>query len=445
MTSSNLCIVIRGGVGEHSRCNIANAGRDATVMDTHTEWIKEHAQRIASLDPEAPRADLQPLRDAAAGADVVGLGQSTHGAHEQFALKQRMVQLLVGELGFRSLALEEDWTKGIEIDRYVVSGEGDIRAIVADAGIPWRSEEMVATIEWLRRFNETHHTDPVRFIGVDIVAIRALAYEAIAEYVRLQAPDRAEELKGHYDAIYPRGPVFQHIQWYRGVDDKQPLVAHAHQVHALLEDLPETDGHALALQHARAIAGFYEYHAQNSVALRDRRMAESIVWWQEHTGHKLVYWAANVHTANAPQLTISYPPFSPATHASAGSLLRQKYGAKYLSVGFVFGHGSVNAGFAPPAAHEVPAPPADFVEAGFTNGDSAMNEFIVDLRRRIADGDSWLTRAAKTRVIGPAYDRNHDAAYSMTGGSLAEWFDLLVYQRKVSPTHLLPQQPMGRR
>jgi erythromycin esterase len=414
-------------------------------MASTTEWLGKHAHRIATLDPDAPFDDLQVLHSSAATADIVGLGESTHGAHEQFVLKHRMVRLLVSELGFRSVALEEDWTKGLEIDRYIVEGDGDIRAVIADAGIPWRAEEIVATIEWLRRYNETHRADPVRFVGADIVAVRASAYDAVAAYVRRHAPDRAEELKRQYDAIYPRGSVFQHIQWYRSVQDKQPLVEHAQQAYALLNELPEADGHAIALQHARAIIGFYEYHAQNAVAIRDQRMADNTAWWQQHTGHKVVYWAANVHIANAPRLTISYPPFPPATHASAGSKLRQAYGEKYLSVGCVFDHGAVNAGFAPPTAHDVPPPQPDFVEAVFASTPSPMDDFIVDLRTH-AEGAHWLTEPAKTRVIGPAYDLKQDGAYWMTGGSLAEWFDVLVYQPEVSPTHLLPQpQPMGSR
>jgi erythromycin esterase len=412
-------------------------------MASTTEWLRRHAHPIASRDPDAPLDDLQRLRAAAASADVVGLGESTHGAHEQFVVKDRMVRLLVSELGFRSIALEEDWTKGLEIDRYIVEGHGDIGTVLADAGVPWRTEEILATIEWLRRYNASHAADPVRFVGVDIVAVRATAYDEVTAYLRQHAPDRAEQLKRHYEPIYPRGSVFQHIQWYRGVEDKQALVEHARQAYALLHELPQAEGHALALQHARAIIGFYEYHAQNAVALRDQRMADNTVWWQRYTGHKVVYWAANVHTANAPRLTISYPPFPPATHASAGSKLRQAYGDKYLSVGSVFDHGAVNAGFAPPAAHDVPPPQPDFVEAEFAK--AATDDFIVDLRTKPADAN-WLTEPAKTRVIGPAYESKHDGAYWMSGGSLGEWFDLVVYQRKVSPTHLLPQpQPMASR
>jgi erythromycin esterase len=394
-------------------------------MSTGTaEWIKQRAHRISTLDPSASLDDLEPLRAPMASTQIVGLGESTHGAHEQFALKQRMVRLLVSELGFRSLVLEEDWTKGMEIDRYVVGGQGDVRAIVADAGVPWRTEEVLETIEWLRRFNVSHRSDPVRFMGADIVAVRQLAYDAVSDYVQQHAPDRAAELKGHFEPIYPRGPIFQHIQSYRSVQDKQPLVEHARQAYDLLSHVTPADGHELALQHARAIVGFYEYHAQHAVALRDERMAENTIWWQRHTGHKVIFWAANVHTANSPKLTISYPPFPPATQATAGSKLRQEYGASYLSVGFVFDHGAVNAGFAPPAAHTVGRPQPDFVEAGLSNAAPAMDSFFLDLHARGRERNGWLTQPAKTRVIGPAYDAKNDAEYWMADGSPAEWFDV---------------------
>jgi erythromycin esterase len=403
------------------------------------EWIKQHAHRISTPDLGAPLDDLYPLGASMAEAQIVGLGESTHGAHEQFALKQRIVRLLVSEFGFRSLVLEEDWTKGIEIDRYVAGGQGDIHAIIADAGIPWRTEELLETIEWLRRFNDTHRGDPARFAGADIVAVRRLAYDAVADYVQQHAPDRAPDLKRHFAAICPGGPIYQHIQWYRDVEDKPSLVEHARQAYALVRDIPPAQGHAVVLQHAKAIMGFYEYHAQNAVALRDERMAENTMWWQRHTGHKVIFWAANVHTANAPRLTISYPPFPAATQATAGSRLRKEYGAKYLSVGFVFDHGAVNAGFAPPTAHTVDRPQSDFVETVLSSVGPAMQGFFVDLREATGQRDALLTRPAKTRVIGPAYDAKHDADYWMADGSLAEWFDVLVYQREVTPTRLLPQ------
>src|SRR4029453_2527519 len=82
-------------------------------------WIRGHARPLTTLDPRAPLTDLRPLRNMVRHATVVGLGGSTRGAHELFAITHRILRFMVEQLGFRSLALEEDWTKGIQIDEYV--------------------------------------------------------------------------------------------------------------------------------------------------------------------------------------------------------------------------------------------------------------------------------------------------------------------------------------
>ncbi len=50
-----------------------------------TAWIRQHATPLATTDPTAPLTDLAPLPQVVGDAQVVGLGESTHGAHEQFA------------------------------------------------------------------------------------------------------------------------------------------------------------------------------------------------------------------------------------------------------------------------------------------------------------------------------------------------------------------------
>jgi erythromycin esterase len=95
---------------------------------------------------------------------IVGLGESTHGAHEQFTLKHRIVRLLVEQLGFRSVAMEEDWATGIQLNRYVLTGQGDPTELVKGMGAPWSTGEVQAVLEWLRAWN-TRHRDKVQFVG----------------------------------------------------------------------------------------------------------------------------------------------------------------------------------------------------------------------------------------------------------------------------------------
>ena len=51
-------------------------------------------------------------------------------ARRNVTLKHLNLRFLVEELGFGTIAWEEDWTTGLEIDQYIRTGEGDLDAIV---------------------------------------------------------------------------------------------------------------------------------------------------------------------------------------------------------------------------------------------------------------------------------------------------------------------------
>ncbi|HET6213139.1 MAG TPA: erythromycin esterase family protein, partial [Micromonosporaceae bacterium] len=311
-------------------------------------WISRHANPLTAVEPDASLGDLRPLRPMVRDAAVVGLGESTHGAHEQFTLKHRVVRFLVERMGFRTVALEEDWTKGLHIDAYLRTGTGDPRTLLADAGTPWRTAEIAELIRWMRSHNAAHPADPLRFIGVDVIKVRRSAYDAVADHITRVAPDLLDELDRHYDVIKPPADIDAYVRWLVREPDRQPFLDHARQADDLVRTLPVADGHDLALHHSRAIVGFYEYYLRGEVAVRDRYMAENVIWWREHVGGRSVFWAANVHTADGRPLEISYPPFPPAVHHTAGAFLRDHLGSGYRAIGGTFHRGSVNAGFAPP-------------------------------------------------------------------------------------------------
>lgn len=412
-----------------SRIPAVAAGPSAP-SDPVAHWIDRHAKPLHGVDPDAPLIDLRPLARRLRGATVVGLG-APYGAREPFLLRQRATRLLVEHLGFRAVALEEDWTKGIELDRYARTGEGDPQAMLSDAALPSRTEEVLDLVAWARAFNERHPDDPVRFVGSDVVAVRALAYDAVTEHVARVAPDRSEELAAHYAELRPEGAIADHVQWYIRQPDKQPYVDHARQAYELVAGLPPTaPGHALAGQHARMILGFYEYFATYEVGVRDRYMADAVGWWHDHVGAKVVYFASNVHTAVADPLTIHWGDMPPSTQTSAGGHLRARYGPAYRSVGVTFHHGRLNAGF-PLAAHPVPAPAPAFLEAAL----GADRTYLLDLQAPLPRAvRRWLASPLRARAIGPFYDPAQPADYAMTSADPATWYDTILHTPTTTPT-----------
>lgn len=125
----------------------------AQAKDPITHWVQSHAGPLDTTDPNAPLGDLQPLDRMVGDAVMVGLGESTHGSYEQFTLKHRVVRLLVEQLGFRSLAMEEDWASGIDLDRYLRTGQGDPTELVKAMRAPWNTREVQAVLEWSRAWN----------------------------------------------------------------------------------------------------------------------------------------------------------------------------------------------------------------------------------------------------------------------------------------------------
>ena len=132
-----------------------------------TAWMREHAIPLRSADAGTPLDDLAPLRDVLRDARVVGLGEATHGTHEIFTLKHRLIEFLVTQLGFRVLAFEGSAAGGEAIDAYI-QGTGEREAMIATLRTIWitNTTELESVIEWLREYNASHQ-ERVHFVGLD--------------------------------------------------------------------------------------------------------------------------------------------------------------------------------------------------------------------------------------------------------------------------------------
>lgn len=403
----------------------------ATAGTTITDWIERGAVPLSAPDPAAPLTDLRHLRRSIDGARIVGLGEATHGTAELTRAKHRVLRYLVEELGFRSIAWEDDWSLGTQLNDYVLTGRGDLAALMAEMSTAWRSEEAAAVFEYLREYNSRTRAK-VRFVGVEYFATRGLSYDAVDRYVARCAPDRLAELRANLDPLRPNKPMGDYVKWYwLEVTNKEPYIRRALAVYDLVRTLPHHPAdrtYQLALHHARQIHSFYESFAQQNVwAYRDARAAENLRWWHRFTGDKVIYWASSGHTANAPDLHVSDPPSPGLQFPNAGSYLRRWYGPRYLSVSFTFDRGTVNA------EQPVLMPPAlpTWFESELAKLD--LPRYSLDLRRPATGPvDDWLHGPAATR--GFADPGN---ASAMTGGSLRQWFDLVIHQQTVTPVHPL--------
>jgi erythromycin esterase len=327
------------------------------------------------------------------------------------------------------------------IDRYVVDGVGDPREIVATAVAAWRSEEMLELVEWMRSYNLSHE-DEVRFLGTDVTQMRQLSIDEITRFVEEAAPDRLEELRTHMAPIALRGTPMQHTGWYLQQPDKHSLIQHARAVHDLVGGLPlgsSSVDRDLAVQHAEAVLGFYENYTRDDPDYRDRVMADTVRWWQERTGHKVVYWAANVHVAAGPRVDYSFPPHvRSAQLVPTGHNLRLHHGERYVAIAAVFGSGRVLQGWetGTPSVYQVPAPGRATVDHTLAQADAA--NYLLDLHTPAPPPvQRWLAGPVTMRLIGAAYDPATDSEYAMRLDSWTAGFDAVAYVRTTDPAQLL--------
>ncbi len=80
---------------------------DATLLDKPSnldfqdsnaavvQWIKDNAIRLRTVQPRSGFSDMEPLKKVIGGSRIVELGEATHGTHEFFQLKHRMLEFLV--------------------------------------------------------------------------------------------------------------------------------------------------------------------------------------------------------------------------------------------------------------------------------------------------------------------------------------------------------------
>lgn len=408
------------------------------------EWIDRHGQPLVTTDPGAPLRDLRPLRQIVRGASVVGLGEATHGSHEQFRLKHRMVRYLVEEMGFRTVAFEDDFAGGVAIDRYVTTGEGDVRELVSSMSSPfWSADEILDLVEWMRSYNQTRSDDPVRFLGTDVVQLRQSSFDAITDQVALVAPDRLGELDERIGPLRLRGSQWEHMQWYEALpdDEQERLIATAAGLVDFLEALPagaDPTGHEYAVRHAGAIHGWYENYDEQ-LGFRGEReefIADTILWWQGLTGDDVAYWAANAHTSSAPRLSYRYPG-EELSGTMAGGHLEARLGRRYVAVASLFHQGAISSDYTAPGPQAIGPPRSGLLEA--TLGAASEPTYLLPVEGRgPATVRRWLHGESTMRVILPSYAEGDDSAdFTMTVPSLQDAFDALVFVRTTTPSNLI--------
>src|SRR5262249_40592063 len=101
--------LLLGGTALATTVMVLRSAQGARLDRAGVAWLKANGLVLATASPGSGFDDLAPLRTRLAGARIVSLGEATHGTREFFALKHRLIEYAVAELGFTMVAFEADY------------------------------------------------------------------------------------------------------------------------------------------------------------------------------------------------------------------------------------------------------------------------------------------------------------------------------------------------
>ncbi|MBV4484466.1 erythromycin esterase family protein [Pseudomonas sp. SWRI153] len=320
-------------------------------MDTLATRLKTFAEPLPDIDSEA----FAELFDRYADAQVVLIGEASHGTHEFYAARAAITRHLIAHHGFTIVAVEADWPDADQIDRHVRDRRKASRHDTAFSRFPtwmWRNTDVQAFTRWLHEHNRTQApTQRVEFRGLDVYSLRSSIREVLG-YLQEADPAMAREAQQRYACLTPwhdDPALYGHFTEVGGMDTCESAVLE--QLQALLSQrlsLIENDGEALfnATQNARVVHAAEQYYramyrgSRESWNLRDRHMFETLqtLRTRQASDAKVIVWAHNSHIGDARATQMGN-----SGQLTLGQLCREEFAEQAVLIGMGTDRGTVAA------------------------------------------------------------------------------------------------------
>jgi erythromycin esterase len=382
-------------------------------------WLAAHAAPLRTVEaPAGPPddADLALFADIVGDARIVALGESTHGTHEFFQAKHRLLEYLVRVHGFSVFALEANQLGVERTNRYVQGGEGTGAQALRSVFALWNTEEMLALVEWARGWNAAHPEQRVRFIGYDMQDNHAPVDSLRAFLTRVEPGmlPRLDALAGEYRAqpnyATPQVDDTTRARWHQQAEALWMEISGRHAAWlGRAGSRADTVQAEWAVQAANLLRQAAQFNVELSSPERDSLMAANLDWALATLapGERAVVWAHDIHVSRGGDRERSFNQ-----GVQMGAFLRRAHGDGYRVFSLQTYDGAYTAtrsltDYRMAAIEAFPAPPGSMegILHALPRPPGAAG-WIVDLRGARDDNEGrWLWMPRPIRHIGyAAYD-----------------------------------------
>ena len=430
--------------------------KDAELLPADSALVRVLAQMADDLPPPEHAASFGEKFAQYGDADIVLLGEASHGSSEFYRARAAISRYLIQNCGFNIVAVEADWPDAACIDRYVRHGTPETGRRQAFSRFPswmWANQEVLEFVDWLRGENE--HREPerrVEFRGLDIYSLSA-SMQAVLSYLDRIDAKAARMARHRYGCLTPwqdEPAAYGQLAIMGGENCEA-------EVRAQLVDLLTRrlayevwDGEKFfdAAQNARIVRAAEHYYrimyqgSRESWNLRDRHMFDTLQRLMQHRPKaKAIVWAHNSHIGNAAATSMGWEG-----EFNIGELCRTAYGEAMVAIGFGTDRGTVAAASdwdSPMEVKTVRPARADSFEYLFRHAGHArtLTDWRHPSRSELRD---MLAAPRLERAIGVVYRPDTELLSHYFRAVLSEQFDAYVWfesTKAVSP--LGPERPMG--
>jgi erythromycin esterase-like protein len=318
-----------------------------------SEQVRQIAHPLNNLN------DLDPLIDRIGNAHYVLLGEASHGTSEYYLWRARISQRLIQEKGFSFIAVEGDWPDCYSANRYIKgypdSGDNAWQVLHQFERWPtwmWANWEIVALVEWLRRYNDSlTGQKKIGFYGLDVYSLWD-SMRAIMEYLKDTHPEAVPAAARALRCFEPFGEDVQEYAWssaFAPTTCEDDVIRLLTEIRARVRQYPGDPEDAFNAEQNAFVAvnaeRYYRAMVRGGAAswnVRDFHMADTLDRLMQYHGPeaKGIVWEHNTHIgdARATDMTLM-------GQVNIGQLARERHQPEdVVLVGFGGHRGSVIAG-----------------------------------------------------------------------------------------------------
>ncbi|MFK5895296.1 MAG: erythromycin esterase family protein [Pseudomonadota bacterium] len=391
--------------------------------------------------------DYQALITQSQKAQIVLIGDASHGTHEFYQQRIQLSKQLIKTHKFKLIAIEANWPDTYILNQYIHSqiSLSQLKAINPFKHYPvwlWKNQEMSDFLHWLRIYNTDlpEGERKINLYGIDLYSYHS-SIKWVIDYFSMFYPSMSEFIITKYQCLLS----YQEPGEYGNAlaNKKHPSCEQASaepysiflncQIPCLnFSSTYQQEAFFHAKQQAFIVKNNERYYhsiytSDNSSAswnIRDQYMFDTLLTIRQYLNYpKTIVWAHVSHLGDA--RATSMAEFK---QLNVGQLLRQHFKQQLFSIGMLTYKGNVIAsdGWGKTAKNKI------LLEANKESYESLFHQlnisnFILLLKQLPDKLRIWLNEDRLQRHVGVVYIPENEIEYHYIGSQLIDQFDAIMY------------------